>query len=271
MKKYLLLVMISLSTVAYTQANKIVTTMSPTDRHNLFLSTTEVADAYNSLGRTKKANSFYRSAISIYPIGDQAHQLANRFNMPLDDETTYTNFVVFGDTKFENQQYRIALYSYLMADELDNSPVLYQKIASTYEALENPAEAAFYQELGKNANTEAPTDYTDIEEPTYLEDETTTYDEGMVETQDMEEPTYAEENMVETEDIMTTEAVETEETMTPDTQNTEDMDATDEVMTLEVDVETEDTLFEEAVSETNAVNTDDLNDIMKVDYEEQLN
>ena len=275
MKKYLLLVMISLSTVAYTQANKIVTTMSPTDRHNLFLSTTEVADAYNSLGRTAKANSFYRSAISIYPIGDQAHQLANKFNMPLDDEKTYTNFVVFGDTKFENQQYKVALYSYLMADELDNSPVLYQKIATTYEALGYSENAAFYQELGKKADLEnptidtiepmteeTPTDYTDIDEPAYLEDE------NSVNTQ-TEDP-ISEENMVETEDAMTTEAVETEETMTPDTQNTEDMEATDEVMTLEADVDTE-TAVAEPVSETNTVNTDDLNDIMKVDYEEQLN
>ena len=276
MKKYLLLVMVSLSTVSYTQVNRIVTMMTPTDRHNLFLSTKEVADAYNSLGRTKKANSFYRSAISIYPIGDQAHQLANRFNMPLDDEKTYTNFVVFGDTKFENQQYKVALYSYLMADELDNSPVLYQKIATTYEALGYSENAAFYQELGKKADLEnptidtiepmteeTPTDYTDIDEPAYLEDE------NSVNTQ-TEDP-ISEENMVETEDTMTTEAVETEETMTPDTQNTEDMEATDEVMTLEADVDTEDTVSEEAVSETNTVNTDDLNNIMKVDYEEQLN
>ena len=259
MKKYLLLVMVSLSTVSYTQVNRIVTMMTPTDRHNLFLSTKEVADAYNSLGRTAKANSFYRSAISIYPIGDQAHQLANRFNMPLDDEKTYTNFVVFGDTKFENQQYKVALYSYLMADELDNSPVLYQKIATTYEALGYSENAAFYQELGKNASTEAPTDYTDIDEPTYLEDKTTTYDEGMVETedtQDMEGNSY--------EEVSDVEAVEPTDVETEDTQNTEDVDATDEVMTIEADTNN-------ILSETNTVNTDDLNDIMKVDYEEQLN
>ena len=262
MKKYLLLVMMALSTVAYTQANKIVTTMSPTDRHNLFLSTTEVADAYKSLGRTTKANSFYRSAISIYPIGDQAHQLANQFNMPLDDEITYTNFVLFGDTNFQNQQYKVALYSYLMADELDNSPVLYQKIATTYEALENPAEAAFYQELGKNANTETPTDYTDMDEPTYddgppaypvYDEDPIVYEEGFE-----VEPSYLEE-----------EYEYTDEDSDYEDEDESDLDYIDDAMTIEAD--TNNILSERALAETNLVNTDDLNDIMQVDYEEQLN
>jgi len=256
MKKYLLLVLISLSTVAHTQVNKIITTMSPTDRHNLFLSTKEVADAYNSLGRTKKANSFYRLAIAIYPIGDKSHQLANQFEIPLDDEETYTNFVLYGDTNFQNQQYKTALYSYLMADELDNSPVLYQKIANTYEALENPEDAAFYQELGKNANSETPTedfsepmteetptDYTYMDLPTY--EDAPIYEEGF----DVE-PIY-------------------EETMTPDTQNVEniDLDSTNDVMTIDA----ENILSERALSKENSLNVDDINDIMQIDYEEQLN
>ena len=248
MKKYLLLVMISLSTIAHTQVNKIVIRMSPTDRHNLFLSTKEVADAYSSLGRTQKANSFYRSAVSIYPIGDEAHQLANQFGISLYDEETYTNFVVFGNTNFENQQYQIALYSYLMADELDNTLELYQKIAATYEALGNSEDAAFYQELSKNANSEMPiaetsADNADMDVPAY-DDETPAYpvyEEGLE-----VEPTYPEEEEYE-------------------------YGYADNGMTIEADVEAEDILSEKALSETNTVNTDGLNDIMQADYEEQLN
>lgn len=252
MKKYLVLVLMSLSTITYTQANKIVTTMSPTDRHNLFLSTKEVADAYKSLGRIKKANSFYRSAIFIYPIGDQAHQLANQFEIPLDDEETYTNFVLFGDTNFTNQEYKIALYSYLMADELDNSPVLYQKIATSYEALGYSENAAFYQELGKNADLETPTDDTDMDQPTY--EDSPIFEEGL----DVEP----------TDDEMTLEA-DVEEDMDSESDSDTDLDYVDDAMTIEAENILSERILTETEEEYEYI--DNLNDILEIDYEEQLN
>ncbi|MDK2817867.1 MAG: hypothetical protein KFW21_00265 [Spirochaetota bacterium] len=150
MKKYLLFVIILISNVTYTRVNNIVEMMSPTDRYNLFLSTKEVADAYKNQGRIQKADSFYRLAVDIYPIGDETHQLANELNISLNDEQTYTNFIELGDKNLQNKQYRKAQINYFMANKLSSSSELYVKIANTYEGLGNTTEAIYYQGLSEN-------------------------------------------------------------------------------------------------------------------------
>ncbi len=142
MKKVLFMVLIS--SVSY--ANH-VATMLPAERENLFISTVEVADAYQEVGKTSKANSFYRSAVSIYPVGDLAHRVAVKQGMTLDDDVTYSNFVQEGTKAFNAGKYDVSVASFLMANELDNSPELYQKIAEAYAMLGDRVKADHYNDL----------------------------------------------------------------------------------------------------------------------------
>ncbi|MGL5955793.1 MAG: hypothetical protein ACRC0X_04210 [Brevinema sp.] len=133
----------------YAKTADYILTMSIADRQYFFTSVKEVADAYKENSRQEKANSFYRSAIDIYPIGDMAHQLANQLGITLDDDKTYSNFVLMGDKAVENQQYQYALSHYLMANELWNSTDVYRKIAEVYEALNDMDKSVYYEDLAQ--------------------------------------------------------------------------------------------------------------------------
>ncbi len=136
--------MVLISSVSY--ANH-VSTMLPAEREHLFISTVEVADAYQEVGKTSKANSFYRSAVSIYPVGDLAHRVAVKQGMTLDDDVTYSNFIQKGTEAFNAGKYNVSVANFLMANELDNSPELYQKIAEAYAMLGDRVKADHYNDL----------------------------------------------------------------------------------------------------------------------------
>lgn len=121
--------------------------MSPVSKKALSMAVKEVADNYSSMGKTKKANAFYRSMLNIYPIGDIAHQIANQINMPLNDEQTFSNFMSMGDQEFTKEHYKHAVAYYLMANELENSEKLYEKITVTYRNMGNIEKADYYQGL----------------------------------------------------------------------------------------------------------------------------
>ncbi|MGL4367475.1 MAG: tetratricopeptide repeat protein [Brevinemataceae bacterium] len=146
MSALLLFFMMSNVSKIYT-LNPMISVMMPADRHILSLSMIESAQTYENLGRKKKAESYFRTAVEVYPVGDIAHMTADKYNYILDDKKTYEKFIVSGDLALEKKQYKLALASYLMAQEIETSPELFQKLADTY-ALNNQNEnAQFYQDL----------------------------------------------------------------------------------------------------------------------------
>ncbi len=191
MKKILLLFMVLISSVGHASY---ISTMLPAERENLFISVVEVADAYQEIGKVSKANSFYRSAVDIYPVGDLAHRVASKQGITLDDEVTYTNFVLDGTTAFNAGNYDVAVASYLMANELDNSPELYQKIAEAYAMLGDRVKADHYNDLVVQSSYE--TVVSSSEEDAVEED---VVEEDVVEEDVVEEIIIAEDYIIEDE------------------------------------------------------------------------
>ncbi|MGL4677644.1 MAG: hypothetical protein ACRCWI_08295 [Brevinema sp.] len=141
----------------YAKTADYILMMSIEDRQYFFTSVKEVADAYKKNGRKAKADSFYRSALDIYPIGDMAHQLASQLGVKLDDDKTYSNFIMMGDQELQNKRYKQALSHYLMANELWNSMELYQQIAQVYTALNNRDQSSYYENLAQGLANEVLT------------------------------------------------------------------------------------------------------------------
>lgn len=163
MKKILILSMLILSsTTFYARINDRILLMKPMDRHTLSIAMQEVADAYETNNRMAKAREYNRVALEVYPIGDQAHRLANKLNIVLNDAQTFTNFIEAGDKAYETKEYKKALRHYLMAYELENPMFLYQKFSQTYEALNDPINASYYQGLMKGKETSKMMDGSDV-------------------------------------------------------------------------------------------------------------
>ncbi|SFB78115.1 hypothetical protein SAMN02745150_00761 [Brevinema andersonii] len=149
-KLFLLCLVLGLSSASFARLNPTISLMSPMDRHSLFVAMVESADAYQAAKHTKKAKEFYRAALEVYPIGDQAHVVAQKLGIDLDDEETFQQFLSTGDDAFKNKKYNTALAMYLMALELNQPLDLYKKIYQTYYALGDTERANFYQSILSN-------------------------------------------------------------------------------------------------------------------------
>lgn len=168
---FLLSLVLGLSSVLSARLNHTISLMSPMDRYSLFVSMVESADAYQATKHTKKAQEFYRAALEVYPIGDQAHAVAQKLGITLDDEETFQQFLSAGDNAFKDQQYDTALSMYLMALELNQPLDLYKKIYQAYYALGDMESANFYQSVLSNDMQNYPDN--NIEDPSIMDEDYT--------------------------------------------------------------------------------------------------
>lgn len=169
-KLFLLCLVLSLSSALFARLNPTISLMSPMDRHSLFVAMVESADAYQVAKHTQKAREFYRAALEVYPIGDQAHAVAQKLGIALDDEETFQQFLSAADDAFKNKKYNTALAMYLMALELNQPLDLYKKIYQTYYALGDTESANFYQSILSN---DMQNDMDNIEDPSIMDEDDT--------------------------------------------------------------------------------------------------
>lgn len=133
MKKIMLVLMVFVAGAIYARAGVTL----PMQRAALAASMAESADAYAQAGNQKKAAEYRKAALAFYPVGDQAHIMANQLGVTLNDEETFNKFVMQADRSMKNRDYSNALSDYLMALEIRQPVEVYQKLIATYQALGN--------------------------------------------------------------------------------------------------------------------------------------
>jgi len=191
MKKILLIILFT-SSGLFAQIQEIEK-LFPSDRKSLAISMIGTAEAYELNGRMKKAKEYYKTALSIYPIGDKAHILAEKLGILLDDETTFSNFISSGDEASKKNQYQKALINYLMAKEIQEPVFIYKKLLDTYTELNDSENAKYYQKLIDEFNeptkketgelTTEETAYSQYEDDVYFQYEDDINEEFILDTE----------------------------------------------------------------------------------------
>lgn len=148
-KNILLSALMLFTSKAYTMLYSDIQLMMPIERSVLAQSMIEVAQAYETIGHAKKSQEYYQVALKVYPMGDQAHALAKKLDITLNDDQTFHYFVEEGLRFYNQKDLKQALQSFFMADQIKATLNLYQNIANVYRSLGNEKKASEYEELSK--------------------------------------------------------------------------------------------------------------------------